>query len=301
MSIQRAEDLKREWTDRCVLVNKEVAELRRFAGLIGHVKTVNMNCRLLIEFETPADNSWYDIDPAFVHVADSDAVRKRISVADTTIVQSDAGAADVEKNTARQAADSSMSATAGESSTAPRKVLGAGNPLDLIRSQAASGKATQVSQTKNAESSTVGRRTEVSPLDLIRAQSAAGTSEANTLSRDKLVGINVSPSNLSVGKNAGPAIAVLKTEFADTAVKSGTVAAAPLNSVPSFNENAASVQVVAGDGVAATCGESSSAFSQIRTQAAEDCSSDDSSQVRDERLTLFDVVKMQSDNDERVV
>ena len=66
MSIDRAETLKKEWTDQFVKVQSGVPELRRFEGLVGRVRTVNMNCRVLVEFDTPADISWYDIDPRFL-------------------------------------------------------------------------------------------------------------------------------------------------------------------------------------------------------------------------------------------
>ena len=70
MSIEAAEKLKHELTDRFVIVAEDVAELRRFIGLTGRVKTVNMNCRALVEFDAPEDISWYDIDPSYLTVVD---------------------------------------------------------------------------------------------------------------------------------------------------------------------------------------------------------------------------------------
>jgi len=52
------ENLKREWTDRYVEVNPEVAELRRFQGIVGRVITVNYNNKAVIDFQ---DGGWYDI------------------------------------------------------------------------------------------------------------------------------------------------------------------------------------------------------------------------------------------------
>ncbi len=71
MSIERAEQLKKELTDKWVVVNSGVPELRRFEKLTGRVKTVNMNCRALVEFDGSVDISWYDIDPGALTVVDA--------------------------------------------------------------------------------------------------------------------------------------------------------------------------------------------------------------------------------------
>jgi len=52
------ESLKREWTDQYVMVNPECPELKRFAGIVGRVVTVNHNNKALIDFQ---DGGWYDI------------------------------------------------------------------------------------------------------------------------------------------------------------------------------------------------------------------------------------------------
>ena len=52
------EALKREWTDQYVEVNPARPELRRFAGIVGRVVTVNWNGKALIDFQ---DGGWYDI------------------------------------------------------------------------------------------------------------------------------------------------------------------------------------------------------------------------------------------------
>jgi hypothetical protein len=50
--------LKQEWTDQFVEVNAERPELKRFAGIVGRVVTVNCNKKALIDFQ---DGGWYDI------------------------------------------------------------------------------------------------------------------------------------------------------------------------------------------------------------------------------------------------
>jgi hypothetical protein len=56
--IQTIEELKRQWTDRYVLVKPERQELQRFAGIVGRVVTVNFNGKAIIDFQ---DGGWYDI------------------------------------------------------------------------------------------------------------------------------------------------------------------------------------------------------------------------------------------------
>jgi hypothetical protein len=63
----RYEALKREWTDQFVTVNEERPELRRFAGVVGRVITVNCNLKALVDFQ---DGAWYDI------TASTDFLRK---------------------------------------------------------------------------------------------------------------------------------------------------------------------------------------------------------------------------------
>jgi hypothetical protein len=58
LSIERCEELRREWTDRFVKVVDGRPELKRFEGLVGRVITVNYNGKALIDF---ADGGWYDV------------------------------------------------------------------------------------------------------------------------------------------------------------------------------------------------------------------------------------------------
>ena len=52
------DQLKSEWTDQFVQVNPSRPELKRFAGRLGRVVTVNWSGRALVDF---ADGGWYDI------------------------------------------------------------------------------------------------------------------------------------------------------------------------------------------------------------------------------------------------
>ncbi|HLW64301.1 MAG TPA: hypothetical protein VKS79_03210 [Gemmataceae bacterium] len=55
---EQIENLKSEWTDQYVQVNAERPELKRFAGRVGRVVTVNWSGKALVDF---ADGAWYDI------------------------------------------------------------------------------------------------------------------------------------------------------------------------------------------------------------------------------------------------
>jgi hypothetical protein len=66
VTMQRCDELRREWTDQFVKVNAGRPELRRFLkkhdkpaeDLIGRVITVNYNGKAIIDFQ---DGGWYDI------------------------------------------------------------------------------------------------------------------------------------------------------------------------------------------------------------------------------------------------
>jgi len=69
MVFERVEKLKRDYTDKFVVVDPERPELGRFAHLVGQVKTVNMSGRALVEFNGD-DIGWYDIDLDFLKVVE---------------------------------------------------------------------------------------------------------------------------------------------------------------------------------------------------------------------------------------
>jgi hypothetical protein len=56
------EKLKQDYTDKYVVVDDGIAELARFAGQVGQVKTVNMSGRALVEFGARSNIGWYDIE-----------------------------------------------------------------------------------------------------------------------------------------------------------------------------------------------------------------------------------------------
>lgn len=55
---EKFDTLRQEWIDRYVRVNESRPDLKRFAGIVGRVVSVNYNGRALVDFQ---DGAWYDI------------------------------------------------------------------------------------------------------------------------------------------------------------------------------------------------------------------------------------------------
>ncbi|MBC8352739.1 MAG: hypothetical protein H8E66_12155 [Planctomycetes bacterium] len=70
MVFEHIEKLKQEYTDKYVTVDETRPELKRFGGMTGTVRTVNMSGRALVEFDAYANIGWYDIDIDFLKVID---------------------------------------------------------------------------------------------------------------------------------------------------------------------------------------------------------------------------------------
>ena len=70
MLSERIETLRQQYTDKYVAVDSPRAELARFKGLVGQVKTVNMSGRALVQFDANSDRGWYDIAVEELKVVD---------------------------------------------------------------------------------------------------------------------------------------------------------------------------------------------------------------------------------------
>jgi hypothetical protein len=143
MTFAAAEELKRNLTDKFVVVQDGVAELRRFQGLTGTVKTVNMSGRALVQFDGPVDIGWYDIDPTYLQVVDQPQPKKSVGHESKGLAKEPAAA-----------------------SAKPAAPTKGGSPLDQIRKAGAAKPA-------GAESPASSSAGKPSPLDLIRKQGAA--------------------------------------------------------------------------------------------------------------------------------
>jgi hypothetical protein len=125
MSLETAVKLKRDWTDRYVVVVEDRPELLRFVGKTGQVKTVNMNGRCLVEFDGENNIGWYDIDPSCL----------------TLVEKPDPNAVPEKKPAAPKAAAKAESPAAKAAPAKPAAASGAGRPSVADILAAARGKA----------------------------------------------------------------------------------------------------------------------------------------------------------------
>ena len=156
MSIDQAEQLKTELTDKWVVVDKNIPELRRFAGMTGKVKTVNMNCQALVEFHGQEDIGWYDIGTTFLTIVDEPVAKPKAAAAP----KGDAGKKSA--GGAKKAAGGSPLDAIRKGGGGAKKPVGGGSPLDAIRKGGGGAK---------------GPAGGGSPLDMIRKQGAGGKAE----------------------------------------------------------------------------------------------------------------------------
>lgn len=238
MSIQQAEDLKREWTDRYVTVRAGVPELRRFDGLIGQVKTVNMNCRLLIQFDTPADISWYDIDPHFVVKA-----KPATPLSDTSHQP---------KTDPPVVSEAQKPPASGHRDTAPKT-----SPLDLIRQQSVTPASPIATASTDQQASTASPLDQIrkqatsepskavlNPLDIIRQQQASGVT--TSASRPASAEEKQTPTNADSATN--PLDAIRQQALAAKSTPAADVAGSlPADSIT--HQNTATTPASAGDEV----------------------------------------------------
>jgi len=76
MVFTHVEELKRQYTDKYVVVDDQRPELHRFRGQTGQVKTVNMSGRALVEFDAHENVGWFDIELDFLKVVDRPPPKK---------------------------------------------------------------------------------------------------------------------------------------------------------------------------------------------------------------------------------
>jgi hypothetical protein len=200
MSIEVAEQLKQQWTDKYVVVEQDVLELRRFVGLTGLVKTVNMSGRALVQFDGPEDISWYDIDPAYLTEVGA-PVKKQAA-----------------KPVATQESTSAVKPAA-------KKAAGQ-SPLEMARQQGAAGSGKASAGTKKAVEAKQPVKDKLSPLEMARQQDAA----KNTAAKAKQQADVSEPAETPkpAGKNLSPLELARQQDAAkSTAAKAKTQAKAP--------------------------------------------------------------------------
>lgn len=178
MSIDQAETLKRELTDKYVVVAEKVPELRRFVGLTGRVKTVNMSGRALVQFDGPVDIGWYDISPSYLRVVDAplpkpEPVHAKAAPAEKPAATKPAaapaakGKSPLELAREQAAKKAAGAPTADAAAPAPAKKL---SPLELARQQGAA-KAAGAAPAPKAEAAPVAEEAAAAPD--VKASAAA--------------------------------------------------------------------------------------------------------------------------------
>jgi hypothetical protein len=177
MTTELAEQLKREWTDTYVVVVEDVKELRRFVGLTGQVKTVNMSGRALVQFDGPEDIGWYDIDPAYLTTVEAPVPKKPAAAAKE--VSKPASAEKKPKAAAKKGMSPlelarAQGAAGAKTSAAPKEKKAGLSPLELARQQGAAGSGgSPTAPEKKGSAAASGQK--LSPLELARQQGAVGS------------------------------------------------------------------------------------------------------------------------------
>ena len=182
---EQAELLKKQYTDKFVVVKSGVPELRRFTGLTGVVKTVNMSGRALVLFDGPADIGWYDIDPAFLTVVDAPQPKKKAEekpAKESPTAKSAPSAKPAAASTEKKVSPLDLIRQQGAAGAKPAAAAGAKlSPLDLIRQQGAAKAGGATSKPAAASAPAAGGEgKKLSPIEMIRQQQAvkAATPEA---------------------------------------------------------------------------------------------------------------------------
>jgi hypothetical protein len=184
MSIELAEQLKSQLTDKHVVVDPSVAELKRFAGFTGTVKTVNMNGQALVQFDSPEDISWYDIHPQFLTVVDAPQPKEKAAPAKSAASQKPAtakkpaakpaaGMSPLEQARAQGAVKAGGATPNQVEKPAAAKSTKGLSPLELARMQGAVG-----SQPSAATPTAADSEKKLSPLELARQQDGGGQAKA---------------------------------------------------------------------------------------------------------------------------
>jgi hypothetical protein len=159
MSIDVAEKLKAQLTDKYVVVKHGIPELKRFETLTGVVKTVNMSGRALVQFDGPVDIGWYDIDPQYLSVVDA-PVKK----------------AAPDKHAAKEAPAKAAAATPAAAKPAAAKPAGM-SPLEMARAQGAgaakpAAAKAPIAQAPAGAGAAPAAGAKLSPLEMARQQGA---------------------------------------------------------------------------------------------------------------------------------
>jgi hypothetical protein len=168
MFADKIEQMKRDFTDKYVLVDATRPELARFRDVVGRVKTVNMNGRALVEFDEYHLNiGWYDIAPEFLKVVDKPPPREKVEA------KKPAAKAEAKPAAAKPAAPA---ATGGKPSVA--EMLAAARAAKAGGAAAAPAKAKEAPAAAKPAAGAKVDRSKMSVADMLAAARAGGSAGA---------------------------------------------------------------------------------------------------------------------------
>lgn len=198
MLMDHVEKLKLQYTDKYVAVDASRPELRRFEGLTGYVKTVNMSGRALVEFASYANNiGWYDIDIDFLTLVDKPK-EEEIAPAKKAPAKSKAKAKKPAAPSGKASAPTSVAdvlaaaRSGGGKTAAPKKIAPAAAPksaaamsvadvLAAARGEGASGKtAAPKKATTTAAPKSAAAMSVADVLAAARGEGASGKAASET-------------------------------------------------------------------------------------------------------------------------
>ncbi len=202
MSIELAEKLKKDLTNKYVVVDPSIPELKRFQDLTGHVKTVNMNGRALVQFDGAVDISLYDISPQYLTIVDAPKPKPKAEksaapaakkASKPSAAKKPAGKSPLEMARA-QGSTGKTEAPAGE------KKL---SPLEMARQQGSGGGSKPADVKKEEPKAEAGKK--LSPLEMARQQGAGGNAKSSETVEDAPEpAVESAPSESDDDKNLSP-------------------------------------------------------------------------------------------------
>jgi hypothetical protein len=170
----RIEQMKRDYTDKYVLVDASCPELARFRDAVGRVKTVNMNGRALVEFDDYHLNiGWYDIAPEYLKVVDKPL--PKAPKIETKKAPAPKAAAPAAKKTIGEPASASGAPTKPSGKPSVADILAAARGGKPSTAAAAKPAPTPAAPKAAAAASTKVDRSKMSVADMIAAARAGGT------------------------------------------------------------------------------------------------------------------------------
>ncbi|MCP4194058.1 MAG: hypothetical protein GY768_25905 [Planctomycetaceae bacterium] len=187
MVFQEIDKLKKDYTDKYVVVDDHRPELKRFQGMTGLIKTVNMNGRALVEFDAYQNIGWFDIEIDFLKVVDKPAPEAKTEKAAPPAAKKPAAKKPAAKKPAAEAekkseggmsvADILSAARGGEGAKADStKPKAAASTADILA--AARGEAAPAAQKPTKQASKPADASNMSVEDILAAARGGGAPAA---------------------------------------------------------------------------------------------------------------------------